>query len=323
MSPEAGHGPPLVVSWTPHERARRLAQALGGVYLVPGGGSPSRPVAARYALQAIRTVSAVIRRRPAAVVYTNPPFVSGLVLVGLRALVPFRLWSDTHSGAVNDPRWARFRRVNELVLRLGDGMVLAHPSLASLLNAPGVEDCVVNLPGAVDRGVRRPGGAYLVAAVSYSFDEPVREVLEALHGLPELTVMFTGDAPAHITEGAPENARFTGWLERSEYDALLAGSKGIICLTDRESTMQMGAYEGAELGIPLLLSDRPVLRQYFADGGAVFVPDHRPGTIARGLQALARDSESLHEGAERMRRRLLAESSIEVERLRRLLGLSG
>jgi hypothetical protein len=312
----------MVVSWTPLERARRMAFALKGVYLVPGRGKAHRPAPLRYALQAVRTAMAVARRRPSVVIYTNPPFVAGLVLAGLRLLFRFRLWADVHSGALNDPRWARFHHLNSIALQLGDGIVLPHEGFSARFEGRNLNLCVVNMPGAVDRGANQGGHGYLVAPVSYSFDEPVSALLEALRSVPDCTVIFTGNAPRSEVDRAPSNAQFSGWLERNEYDALLADSDGVVCLTDRGGTMQMGAYEGAEHGVPLLLSDTPILRRFFAEGGAVFVADHRPETIARGLRALVRDARALLEDAEQMRQRLLTESIVEIEDLRRHLDLS-
>jgi hypothetical protein len=176
------------------------------------------------------------------------------------------------------------------------------------------------MPAAVDRGSKVDSHGYVVAPLSYGFDEPVTDLMAAAALVPEMTMVLTGRPPREVVEAAPANVQFTGWLERPEYESLLAGSAGVVCLTDRDQTMQMGAYEGAEHGVPLLLSDRQVLRECFPEG-ALFLRDHEPKTIAEGLRSLIAQAVALRSEAERTRRQLLQHSASQIANLQRLLEL--
>ena len=73
-------------------------------------------------------------------------------------------------------------------------------------------------------------------------------------------------------------------------------------LTNRELTMQMGAFEALEHGIPILASPTAVLRDYLDQGGVVFVKDHTPAELAAGIRALWRERERLRTEALAARR---------------------
>src|SRR5215210_4940495 len=107
----------IFVTWTPHHRATEMARAIGGEIYEPWPGRRSWPAPARYVIQGSQTIVHVIRRRPQNVLFTNPPFVTGISLLLARLVTQFSLWSDSHSGAFNDPRWARFKRINEWLMR--------------------------------------------------------------------------------------------------------------------------------------------------------------------------------------------------------------
>jgi glycosyltransferase involved in cell wall biosynthesis len=121
---------------------------------------------------------------------------------------------------------------------------------------------------------------------TWGFDEPVAEVLEAAAELPDTTFHVTGriDRAAAYADRTPPNVRFTGFLSEGTYNALLASSDAVMCLTTRDHTMQNGACEAMAVGTPIVTSDWPILREYF-DEGTVHVDNTGPG-IARGIQAL-------------------------------------
>ena len=110
---------------------------------------------------------------------------------------------------------------------------------------------------------------------------------------PEVHLTLTGRTPDWVVHAAPQNCTITGWLSRPEYESLLSGASGVVCLTSRELTMQMGAFEALEHGVPMLASGTEVLRDYLDQGGVVFAEDHEPGTLAAGLRELWRERERL------------------------------
>jgi hypothetical protein len=158
-------------------------------------------------------------------------------------------------------------------------------------------------------------------AISYSFDEPVRELLTAARSVPYVSLLLTGQAPAWAIEAAPANCKFIGWVDRSRYEHLLATARGVVALTNLEHTAQMAAFESVEHGVPVLASGTKALRQ-FHKGGAVFVSDHKPATLASGLEALWTDHMALRPGAESTRQGAIRESIEQLSQLRDMLGLA-
>jgi glycosyltransferase involved in cell wall biosynthesis len=310
-----------VVSWTPHHRAAELARALGGTLVEPKPSSRAWPAPLRYVLQALQTLFHIGRRRPRHVLFTNPPFVTGLVLVTARiAWRKGRVWADTHSGAFNDPRWTRFSRFNEWVMRRCEGVIVTNEHLAQIARERGARPVIVNSPSLMLKERTPAEAPYLVATLGFQFDEPIDELKAALGLRPEVRARLTGAAPPDVRADAPPNCLFTGFLPRADYERLLAGARGVVCLTTREHTMQMGAYEAMEYGLPLLLSGTRVLRDFFPKG-VVFAESHEPDVLAERLSRLWNDHERLSEEAIEAREILLERVGLEIRELRRLLAL--
>jgi glycosyltransferase involved in cell wall biosynthesis len=289
----AGASRTTFVSWTPHPRADAIAQALGADVYCPSPGSRDWPAPLRYVIQAIGTAGHVARTRPTDILFTNPPVVAGVVVVALARVSGARVWSDSHSGAFNDPRWSRFRRLNEWVMRRCTGVIVTNRPLVELVRAKGGRPYVVNMVAQERREPQADTRQTILAPLSYAFDEPVRELLQAAALAPEVHVTLTGRAPDWVLRSAPENCAVLGWLSRQDYESLLSRASGVVCLTNRELTMQMGAFEALEHGIPILASGTAVLRDYLDQGGVVFADDHTPAELAAGMRELWRERERL------------------------------
>jgi hypothetical protein len=314
-SEKRAHGRTFV-SWTPHPRADAIADALGATLYCPSPGSRGWPAPLRYAIQTFATARHVARTRPADIFFTNPPVFAGMVVVLLARLSRARAWSDSHSGAFNDPRWTRFSRVNNWVMRHCAGVIVTNRPLAAIVRSCGGRPFVLNLVASRPRARRLGGQPRILAPLSYAFDEPVAELLEAAALAPDIHLTITGRAPAWVEQTAPENCTFTGWLARSDYEALLSEASGVICLTTREMTMQMCAFEALEYGIPMLASGTDALRDYLGNGGVVFADDHEPGTLAAGLQRLRSGGERLMDEAQEAQRAAFEQSRQELSGLR-------
>jgi hypothetical protein len=283
----------MFVSWTPHARVNAIAAAVGASVYCPPAGKRGNPAPLRYAVQTLATAFQLVRMRPAEIFFTNPPVFAGVAVVLLARLVRARAWSDSHSGAFNDPRWMRFARVNEWVMRRCAGVIVTNRPLAALVQSRGGHPLILNMV-ARRPGTRRADGAPTVLApLSYSFDEPVRELLEAAAMAPDVSLTITGRAPSWVRRAAPANCTFPGWLTRDDYEALLSRATGVVCLTDRELTMQMGAFEALEYGVPILATGTEALRDYLSHGGVVFADDHDPRTLADCLERLWRERAQL------------------------------
>jgi O-antigen/teichoic acid export membrane protein len=213
----------------------------------------------------------------------------------------------------------RFARVNDWVMRRCAGVIVTNRSLATLVRSSGGRPFILNMVASRPRP-RRPGARpTILAPLSYAFDEPVRELLDAAALTPEVHLTITGQAPDWVVRDAPRNCTFTGWLERSEYEALLSRATGVICLTNRDLTMQMGAFEALEHGIPMLASGTATLRDYLDHGGVVFADDHSPGALAAGLRRLWHERERLTNEAPAAQRAAFERAGRELSELQAAL----
>jgi glycosyltransferase involved in cell wall biosynthesis len=173
------------------------------------------------------------------------------------------------------------------------GVIVTNRPLVELVRSKGGNPFVLNMVAKEQHQPKSGSRQTILAPFSYAFDEPVQELLEAAALAPEVHVTLTGRAPDWVVRAAPQNCTITGWLSRPEYESLLRGASGVVCLTRRELTMQMGAFEALEHGIPILASGTAVLRDYLDQGGVVFAEDHTPAELAAGIRALWRERERL------------------------------
>jgi glycosyltransferase involved in cell wall biosynthesis len=288
---------------------------MGGEIYEPSPVRRSWPAGLRYVAQTAQTLVHLVRIRPRDVLFTNPPFVAGLVLVLPARMLGFRVWADSHSGVFNDPRWTRFAKANEWVMRRCAGVIVTNEPLAQLVSKSGCRPLILNYP-AIDFRDREPtDDPALVATLGFNFDEPVDELLEAARRAPHVRLVVTGPAPPSLMTKAPPNCTITGWLRRRDYERALAEARGVVCLTSREDTMQTGAYEALQYALPMMLSGTKALRSFFRRG-AIFVEDHDPATLAAGLVRLWDEHEALSEEALRARKEALGRCAREVETLR-------
>jgi glycosyltransferase involved in cell wall biosynthesis len=140
------------------------------------------------------------------------------------------------------------------------------------------------------------GGTYpveqtfnVVVVNTFAPDEPVGEVLAAAADLGDVRFHITGDTNRpgdDLPTNLPPNARFTGFLSDEDYYALLRASDAVMCLTTRDHTMQRGACEALSLGVPIITSDWPLLKDYFSKG-TVYVDNTAPD-IRRGVDNMLR-----------------------------------
>jgi glycosyltransferase involved in cell wall biosynthesis len=310
----------VFVTWTRHQRPIGVAAAVGGSVFVPLRGRETWPVAIRYVLQAFQTVAHLVRERPDAVLVTDPPFVSGIVLVPLRRALGFTLWCDAHSGAFNDPRWARFERANAWLMRHCDGVIVTNRRLAERVEAAGARPLLLNW-GVEEPVERRPERAFVIAPFTYSFDEPVQELLRAARLVPQAKIVLTGRAPEDVRRAAPPNCIFTGWLSREDYEERLRSARGLIALTTREDTMQLSAQEGLQYGLPMVASGTRVLRDFFSAGGVIFADRHDPEQLAAALRELWEDHDQLSHALLVARDEIYDRCRAEVDGLRAALGV--
>jgi glycosyltransferase involved in cell wall biosynthesis len=312
----------MFVSWTPHSRPRDLAARLNAEYLVPAPFATSWWWPARYTIQSIVTIATILRRRPAVVLFTNPPFLAGVACLVSAYIVKAQCWADCHSGAYNDPRWVRFARTNAAVVRRCRGAVFHNALLAAEQSDASCCSVVLSIYAMTDRATiddqydpAEKSRPLVVAICSYGFDEPVEMVLEAAERVPQIDVAMTGRPPVGLSSRAPANVRFTGWLDERDYHDTIARASAVLCFTTREATMQNGLIEALEHRRPVVTSNTRALRQWAHDIPGVITVDHDPDALAATISAIADDREGWLRRAAQGQRVALSRAQDELRQL--------
>ena len=98
---------------------------------------------------------------------------------------------------------------------------------------------------------------------------------------------------------------------------LLRGADVVIDLTTHDHTLLLGAFEAVSLCTPLIISDWPVLRDYFPIG-TVHVANTVEG-VCEGVRRAQREHAALRQDILHLREKLYAEWHHKFTELQRLL----
>jgi glycosyltransferase involved in cell wall biosynthesis len=288
-------GRALFLVWGPPShgpRSRALARELGiPIEFIRGTtrrGGWLAPV--RYLRQAAATAGLLARRRPRIVFVQSPPSFAPLLVALYGAATGARLVVDAHSDALLSPHWTRPRWLYRWLARRATATVVTNEHFARLIGRQGGTALVVrDVPTEFPAGGSYPlgDGFHIAVVATFAPDEPIGAILDAARQLPDVTFHVTGD-PGRIGGAqrldVPPNVELTGFLPDDAYYALLRGCDAVLCLTTNDNTMQRGACEALSLGRPIITSDWPLLRDYFAKG-TVHVDDTAAG-IRRGIEQM-------------------------------------
>lgn len=329
---QSGRPAVLHITWQPHGgRAEEISAALGGEALhvyPPTRGGRTRAALTRYALSTATTALTLARRRPEAVVVTNPPLVPGLVVAAWGAVAgrPFVLDSHTSSFGVKGNTVARrLLPLHRWLARRAAGVMVTTDDWVDVVRSWGGRGVVVHEAPPVRAATAGAGGAprlrsRAVFVCVFADDEPVGAVVEAAALVPDVDVVVTGDParrPVGLRERAPSNVEFVGFLAREAYADLLAGCDVVIALTTEPTSVMRAAYEAVYAGRNLVVSDWPDLRRTFP--GAAFCDNTARSVAEAVLEASGRTDEERTQALELQSQRW----EQQVAQLRTLLGVSG
>lgn len=315
------------VCWLTHEvrtasYARYLNATLYNVHYL----SDRHPFYApfKYIPQCLKTWSVLSKQSPDAVYVMNPPVFAALSVFFycLVSRTPYVM--DTHSPSLYGGRWGwtlplqralaqralvnivdqeRFR---ELFASWGaNGIVLERPPLdvTQLVSKRTVQQVSngheqSSKPMGADESQRQTESKkhpfHVTLIGQFSGDEPVDVVVAAAHKLPDVRFTILGDtihAPRELLRSAPSNVEFPGYLSGSDYWDHLASVDAVMTLTMFKYSLLGGAQEGMAMGKPLILSNQPVLTDYFTKG-TIFI-EHEVDSIVEGVRAVQENATQL------------------------------
>ena len=286
----------LFVAWgAPSGRSSEISAELGGRPLVcfdPGGRwQPSAPL--RWGIGAVRTTAELARRRPAAVVVTNPPAVAALTVVAYGALSGARVVLDDHPGsfgAQGDRVAARLLPLHRWMARRADACMVTTDAWVEMVGEWGGRGLVVHeAPGPWVWAPPGPAARLerVVFAGTFARDEPVEAVIGAARLAPEIAFELTGDPKrgAPQLRDLPSNVRLTGYLDPAGYRAAITGADAVVAMTTEPTSAMRAAFEAVWAGRPLVVSDWPLLAELFPESTRCANSAEALAGALRGLSA--------------------------------------
>ncbi len=302
------------ISWAEScSRSDHTARELGGrshmVYR-PDYGSQASTILLKYAAQ-WRTTARILRdERPDVVFVMTPPLFASLpaFLHAWRAGVLVVL--DAHSAAFLHPRWRWFQWLQRWLCRRAATTLVHNAHTAERVRAWGANATLVPDVPVIYETVEpfeRPAAFTVVAVCSFNYDEPMAEMFAAAALVPDVRFFVTGNPrhlAAEVKAAMPENVALTGFVSTAAFGGLLAGADVVMTLTTRDHTMLRGAYEAIYQGTPVIVSDWPILREFFAEGAQHV--DNTPAAIAAAIREVQARPATFKDGAQRLREHKLA-----------------
>lgn len=317
------------IAWVYYNRrSELLAQHLGAALHFVCYGEPGKLLQApvRYGVQAVRTWRILWREQPNVVFVQNPPIFCALVAALYARRYGARYVIDSHTDALISSKWGWFLPLHRRLSRGAVTTIVTNEHLKEMVHRWGCHAFVLGYtPAVYPAGERFPlNGDFNVAVISTGGeDEPLDVVFEAAHRLPETSVYVTGDSrrlSQDLLAKKPANCHLTGYLPYERYIGLLRSVDIVVDLTTRDHTLLLGAFEAVSVGTPLIVSDWPVLRDYFSRGTV-----HVPNTVAglyEGLRRAQCELPALRRDILLLQAQLHAEWQRKFAELQQLLGNS-
>jgi glycosyltransferase involved in cell wall biosynthesis len=308
-----------------HRRSELLARHFRATihYVHHGRSGKLFQSPVRYAVQAWRTWGLLRLERPDVIFVQNPPIFAVLVVSVYARCHGAGYVIDSHTGAFLARKWRWSIGLHRMLSRGALTTIVHNESQEKVVRRWGHPNCLVAFtPGDYPSGEPFPLSNELNIAVVCGFDpdEPLDILFEAASRLPGVRFYLTGDAKRmdpRLLRRKPGNIRLTGYLSYERYIGLLRGVSAIMDLVNNEHTLLMGGFEAVSLGVPLIVSDWPLLRSYFSRG-TVYVPNTVEG-ICEGVSRAQRENERLRGEILILREQLQLEWTQKSTELRRLL----
>ena len=304
------------IAWTRYDRRPDiLAQHLGTRAEFVSRGKKGKILQApmKYMAQAQDTWRLLMRERPDVVLIQCPPIFAGLTVMRYAQRTGARYVVDAHTGAFLSPKWRWSLPLLQMVARGALTTLVTNDHLKSVVEGWGARaDILAFTPGQYPEGepysfTGDENHFHVLVVSTFEIDEPLDVVFQAARQLPGVSFYITGNpqhAPAGRLAQMPENCHLTGFMPYTRYVGLMRSSDVVMDLTTRDHTLLMGAFEAISLGMPLIVSDWPVLRSYFGKG-ALCISNTAQGICAGVLRAqreqatLKRNIQLLREDLER------------------------
>jgi hypothetical protein len=259
----------------------------------------------RYAASALRTASYLLRRRPRAVIVSNPPVFPAVIAWLYCRIASAPLVLDSHPSAFGFYETKKSVRLtmplHRFLIRQAHASIVTGEALTEMVrSAGGRAEIVHEAPPLWETRAAPPLGrqpSVLFVGI-FADDEPVEVVAAAAGRLPEVDFRMTGDlrkCPPGVLADKPPNLELVGFLGPDAYREAVEASNIIITLTTRPEAVNRAAHEAVFARRPLIISDWPAMRFYFPHAVPV---DNEVDAVVAGIERTLADYEELVSTAE-------------------------
>lgn len=266
-------GERLWISWETHRRSRSLSEALGAE-LEEICYSESNFLV-YYVISVMKTIVLILRRNPSIIFAQNPSLVLALVVTVYGKISRRLVVIDAHNAGLSPAEGRTIVRqyLADWIVANSDLTIVTNEALAkSVLEKRGIAavlpDPLPKFP-VVESKFPVRGDENVLMISSWAKDEPYVEMIAAAHLLgSQICVYFSGDSKGkeQQCDVIAGNIVLTGFMSDDEFIRLLYSVDLVVDLTTRDNCLVCGAYEAVSAGVPMVLSDKDVLRNYFSDG---------------------------------------------------------
>jgi len=243
-----------------------------------------------------KTIQILLKEKPNVIFVQHPPLTCSLTCLFYSKLFGSKIITDFHTGSW-DTWWERFWYWNKFIMRNSNLVIVTNQNarkkfIPRYAKSFVLEDRMPILPNV--KKIRLERGFNIAVVNSFSIDEPLEQILDAARDLPEVNFYITGKlsrAKKQFIENKPANVFYTDFLPDKKYVSLIKSVDGVMVLTTRNYTMLSGAHEALALCKPMIISDWPILKEFF-NKGAVHVKNNRE-SIREGVMQMIKNKSKL------------------------------
>ncbi|WP_339668557.1 glycosyltransferase [Dasania marina] len=316
----------LWITWEVQRRNKSISKALNAklIELDIKGGAAGRYLKAIFiSLRALRT------EQPRQLFVQNPSIVLATLAVFIGIFSKIKIVVDAHNSGIR-PLEGRSKFINswsDFLLRRADLTIVTNNALFKYVESKGGQAVILPdaLPELIKTGqpIDIKTGRNVLFICSWAEDEPYLNVLEAAALLDtSINIYITGNwqkCKDVVRKDIPSNVVLTGFVSESYFDGLLSAVDVVMDLTTRDDCLLCGAYEGVAAGRVMVLTDTPVLREYFNSG--VVYTDNTSQGIAQSIKVSFDDFDRLSEDVVQLRQDISKRWGVFREELERRLEL--
>jgi len=274
----------LFISWAPHSsRSDAFAHHFNGRSIMFYSKFLSRNkllIPIKYLVLTICTLYVLLRCRPKYIIVMVPPIIACIPVWLYCVFSGSKYAIDAHTAAILMKRWKRILFIRQFFSKRAAVTIVTNSHLEKEIVQKDVSTMIIRdipiiFPDSKSKILKYKSNIMVVCSF-HSDDEPILEIMIAASYHASTQFHISGDSKKlsnKIIQNKPSNVHFTGFLSRQEYSGYMRSVELVMAITNRDHTMQRGAYEAIYMGKPVITSNFPLLVDSFSKGAVHVNPD--------------------------------------------------